>query len=218
MLTFVTTNTGKIREAREYLDTPVEQVAFDYPEMQADELATVAAQGARVAYRHVGGPVIVDDSGLTVDALGGFPGPYSSYVEDTLGIERVWELARQEDNRDGAFRGVVAYCDGDTFEATPEPVDTERRGQDLGVEDRAGATTDQQVADEGLPVRLFEGVVPGRIVAPRGDGGFGYDPIFEYDGTTFAEMDTEEKNAVSHRGRALARFAEWYERERAPEV
>ena len=215
MIRFVTTNPGKVREARQYLDAPVEQVAFDYPELQAESLAAVAAQGARAAYRHTGEAVIVDDSGLTIDAFDGFPGPYSSYVEDTLGIERVWELARREDDRSGAFRGVVAYCDGERFEATPEPVDTERRGQDLGVDERAGATTDEQVADEGLPVRLFEGVVPGTVVAPRGEGGFGYDPIFEYDGRTFAEMDTDEKNAVSHRGRALARFAEWYDRERS---
>jgi XTP/dITP diphosphohydrolase len=214
MVTFVTTNPGKLQEARAYLDTPVEQVDFDYPELQADDLATVAAQGARAAHRHTGGPVIVDDSGLTIDAFDGFPGPYSAYVEDTLGIERVWDLARREDDRSAAFRGVVAYCDGDSFEATPEPVDTERRGQDLGVDERAGATTDQQVAGERLPVRLFEGTVPGTVVAPRGEGGFGYDPIFEYDGQTFAEMDTEEKNAISHRGRALARFAEWYDRER----
>ncbi|MEF8872050.1 MAG: non-canonical purine NTP pyrophosphatase, partial [Haloarculaceae archaeon] len=52
---------------------------------------------------------------------------------------------------------------------------------------------------------------PGKIVAPRGEGGFGFDPIFEYNGTTFAEMDTEEKNAISHRGRALAKFGEWFQ-------
>ena len=57
---------------------------------------------------------------------------------------------------------------------------------------------------------LFEGVVRGRIVAPRGDGGFGYDPIFEHEGQTMAEMSPAEKNAISHRGRALARFADWY--------
>ncbi|MFW6321760.1 MAG: non-canonical purine NTP pyrophosphatase, partial [Halohasta sp.] len=43
------------------------------------------------------------------------------------------------------------------------------------------------------------------------DGGFGYDPIFEHDGRTFAERTSEEKNALSHRGRALAKFAEWYD-------
>jgi XTP/dITP diphosphohydrolase len=213
MLTFVTTNPGKIHEAETYLDDPIEQLDFDYPEIQADDLATVAAHGARAAYRHAGRPVIVDDSGLTIDALGGFPGPYSSYVEDKLGIERVWELARQEDDRRAAFRGVVAYCDGEAFEATPEPVDRERRGQDQSADERGSATTDDQVAggDDVVPVKLFEGVVPGEIVAPRGEGGFGFDPIFEYNGSTFAEMDTEEKNAISHRGRALAKFAEWFQ-------
>ncbi|MEF8812698.1 MAG: non-canonical purine NTP pyrophosphatase [Halovenus sp.] len=210
MVTFVTTNPGKVAEAEAYLDEPVEQLSFDYPERQAEDLATVAAHGAREAYRHAGEPVIVDDSGLTITALGGFPGPYSSYVEDRLGIRRVWELARDETDRSAAFRAVVAYCDGEPFEATPEPVDTDRRGQDLTADGRPGATTDDQVADGPLPVKLFEGVVPGRIVAPRGDGGFGFDPIFEHDSRTFAELSTAEKNAVSHRGRALARFAEWY--------
>ena len=143
------------------------------------------------------------------DALDGFPGPYSSYVEDTLGIERVWNLVADEDDRSAAFRGVIAYCDGDPFEATPEPVDTDRRGQDLAAEGRPSATTDDQVAEGPLPVKLFEGVVPGRIVAPRGEGGFGFDPVFEHDGRTFAELSTVEKNTISHRGRALAKFAEW---------
>ena len=214
MVTFVTTNAGKVREAQAYLDGPVRQVDFDYPEVQADDIRTVAAHGARAAYRHTGEAVIVDDSGLTIDALGGFPGPYSSYVEGTLGIERVSELARGEKDQRAAFRGVVAYCDGDPFEATPEPTNPDRRGQDRRAEQRSSATTDEQVTGGDLPVKLFEGVVPGTIVPPRGSGGFGYDPIFEYDGKTFAEMDTEEKNAVSHRGRALARFAEWYETSR----
>jgi len=210
MVTFVTTNPGKVAEAEEYLDESVHQLDFDYPERQAEDIATVAAHGARAAYRHAGESVIVDDSGLTIDALGGFPGPYSSYVEDKLGIGRVWELAREEDDRSAAFRGVIAYCDGDPFAATPEPVDDERRGQDIDAGARASATTDEQVEEGQLPVRLFEGVVPGTIVEPRGDGGFGFDPIFEFDGKTFAEMDTEEKNAISHRGRALAKFAEWF--------
>ena len=216
MVTFVTTNEGKVREARAYLNTPVTQVDFDYPEIQADNVAAVAAHGARAAYRHVGEPVIVDDSGLTINALNGFPGPYSSYVQNTLGIERVWELVRDESDRSGAFRGVVAYCDGDPFNTTPESIDTNPQSDDVGADSVAGTTTDAQAsASEALPVRLFEGVVSGTVVAPRGSGGFGYDPIFEYDGKTFAEMDTDGKNAISHRGRALAKFAEWYETERA---
>jgi len=212
-LRFVTTNPGKVREAREYLDDPIEQLDFDTPEIQHDELGAIAVHKAREAYRYAGEPVIVDDAGLFVDALEGFPGPYSSYVYSTLGIERVYRLAEAEDDPTAAFRGVVAYCDGAPFAATPEPVDRDRRGQDQAADERASATTDDQVRGEDatdLPVKLFEGAVPGEIVAPRGDGGFGYDPIFEYDGRTFAEMGSEEKNAISHRGRALETFAEWY--------
>jgi len=177
MLQFVTGNAGKVREARSLLEADITQFEFDYTEIQSPDPKAIAAYGAREAYREAGEPVIVDDSGLFVDALEGFPGPYSAYVEDTIGIERVWQLVEPEDDHGAAFRAVVAYCDG-----TDEP-----------------------------SVRTFEGEVTGEIVPPRGDGGFGYDPIFEHDGRTFAEMDPEEKNAVSHRGRALEAFAEWYE-------
>jgi XTP/dITP diphosphohydrolase len=242
-LRFVTTNPGKVREARAYLTDPVDQLDIDTTEIQHEKLGAVAAHKAREAYRAADEPVIVDDSGLFIDAFDGFPGPYSSYVYDTLGIERVWRLAEAEASQTAAFRAVVAYCDGETFDATPEPVDREpgnrqaaeqsptdrpvsqidsaRRGQDLSADERPAATTDEQVrpghgaqaGHEGqtLPVKLFGGVVPGEMVAPRGDQGFGYDPIFEYDGRTFAELDPDEKNAISHRGRALAKFAEWYE-------
>jgi XTP/dITP diphosphohydrolase len=151
----------------------------------------------------VGGPVLVDDAGLFVEGLGGFPGPYSSYVEDTVGVEGVYRLVTSDvapagDDDDpvypAAFRCVLAYCDGDSLGA-------------LDTADPAVAVDD----DADLPVALFEGVVPGRIVAPRGDGGFGYDPIFEHEGQTMAEMSPAEKNAVSHRGRALARFADWHD-------
>ncbi|MEE6209621.1 RdgB/HAM1 family non-canonical purine NTP pyrophosphatase [Salarchaeum sp. III] len=173
---FVTTNQGKVREAREYLAdlTAVEQFDYDYTEIQSDSLADIAAAGAEEAFEAAGGdePVIVDDAGLFVEELDGFPGPYSAYVEDTLGIDRVWELAQSLDDRRAAFRCTVAYADGDVVET-------------------------------------FDGAVSGTLVAPRGSGGFGYDPIFEHDDETFAEMGTEKKNALSHRGRALAKLADW---------
>jgi XTP/dITP diphosphohydrolase len=211
MLRYVTTNDGKVREAESYLGDSVGALEYDYPEIQADSLERVAAYGARDAYEHVGEPLIVDDAGLYIDGFDGFPGPYSAYVEDTLGVDRVGRLARREDATRAKFRCVIAYCDGEPFEASPEPVDTaNRRGQDLSVDDRGSATTDDTIAGGDFPVKLFVGSVPGRIVDPRGEGGFGYDPIFEHDGRTFAEMSPEEKNAVSHRGRALAKFAEWF--------
>jgi XTP/dITP diphosphohydrolase len=175
-LRFVTTNPGKVREAEEYLAgvRAVEQFDYDYAEVQSSDLATIAARGAEEAFEASGGdaPVIVDDAGLFVRGLDGFPGPYSSYVEDTLGVERVWALAEDLEDRRAAFRCVVAYTDGETTET-------------------------------------FDGAVQGTMVAPRGNGGFGYDPVFEHDGETFAEMETERKNALSHRGRALAKLADW---------
>jgi XTP/dITP diphosphohydrolase len=215
MLHYVTTNEGKVREARDYLDD-VRAVDFDYTEVQADDLGPIAARGAREAYAHVGGPVLVDDAGLFVDGFDGFPGPYSAYVENTLGVERVGDLARARAEEVGEtprarFKCTVAYCDGEGFAATPDPVDYgDRRGHDLAADDRATASTTDSVDSGDLPVRLFSGVVRGRIVEPRGEGGFGYDPVFEHDGTTLAEMSAAEKNAVSHRGRALAEVAEFY--------
>ncbi len=64
-------------------------------------------------------------------------------------------------------------------------------------------------ADE-TGIRVFEGEIEGRIVAPRGTGGFGYDPIFEMGDQTLAELPLETKSAISHRGRALSAFAAWW--------
>jgi len=188
MLRYVTTNPGKLREAQSYLgEDTIDDYDYDYPEIQAPTLGPIAAAGARDAYREVGGPVVVDDAGLFIEDFDGFPGPYSSFVENTIGVDRVWELAEPLADRAAAFRCVLAYCDG---ESVDDPVDD----------------------DDELPVRCFTGVVDGEIVAPRGDGGFGYDPIFEHNGETFAELTPEEKNELSHRGRALESFAAWYDK------
>lgn len=66
-------------------------------------------------------PVVVEETGLFVDGLGGFPGPYTGYVEDTLGAEGVWDLVEELDDRRGVYRTGVAYADADrviTFEST----------------------------------------------------------------------------------------------------
>lgn len=200
MLTYVTTNDGKVTEAREYLDA-VESAAIDYTEIQAPSLEPIAAHGAREAHRQLDKPVLVDDAGLFITEYEGFPGPYSAFVEDTIGIENVWSLAQRLEDRSAAFRCVIAYCDGEPFDASPDPIDRT---------DRTLAAAGEERTEAAIPVKLFSGAVRGTLVAPRGEGGFGYDPLFEYDGETFAEMGTERKNAISHRGRALAAFAEWF--------
>ena len=208
MLHYVTTNPGKLHEARQYLgDETITDYDYDYTEIQSESLAAIAAEGAREAYREVGAPVVVDDSGLFIESFEGFPGPYSSYVEDKLGIETVWALAQTVEDRAASFRCVMAYCDGEPFDASPDPINREDRAA-AAAGDSAAAMDDDT---DALPVKLFVGSVRGTIVEPRGDGGFGYDPIFEHDGSTFAELSSEEKNALSHRGRALAKFADWYD-------
>ncbi len=190
MLRFVTTNEGKLTEAQSYLETPIEQGDYDYTEIQADEPTPIAVDGARKAFKHFETPVLVDDAGLYIQGVGGFPGPYSAFVEETIGIEAVADLAITADARQAAFRSVIGYA---TTESVPTP--------DAGTVHAVG---------DGLTVVTFEGRVEGRIVRPRGDGGFGYDPIFEYEGQTLAERSTAAKNAISHRGRALEQLAEWY--------
>ena len=79
-----------------------------------------------------------------------------------------------------------------------------------GKEDRSAYfETAIAYADADGTVRVFRGVVEGTVVSPRGDGGFGYDPIFSVGGRTFAEMPLSEKAQMSHRGRALAMFREF---------
>lgn len=141
-----------------------------YPEVQADRLEKVVRFAATVLDDQVRGDYLIDDSGLSVDALGGFPGVYSSYVYKRLGCKGLLKL----------MDGVTAR--GATFET-------------VFLLRQVGAH------------EVFHGEARGTIAdRERGAGGFGFDPIFVPDGATktYAEMSLAEKNAVSHRGRAVA--------------
>ena len=183
-LYMVTRNRGKFAEAREELarfGIELRQIEGDKLEVQSEDVVEVARRAAEDAYRRYGVPLIVDDTGLYIEALNGFPGPYSSYVIRKIGLEGVLKLMEGVANRRACFRTAVAYADG------------------------AG-------------VVHFVGEACGTIAErPRGASGFGYDPIFVPDGETrtYAEMTVEEKNRVSHRGRALRSFAAWYLSSRA---
>jgi XTP/dITP diphosphohydrolase len=67
---------------------------------------------------------------------------------------------------------------------------------------------------DGSGIRIFRGRLEGTVVPPRGSGGFGYDPIFEYEGRTLAEYPLHEKSGMSHRARALSAFRDWILHER----
>ncbi len=174
---FVTGNKHKVEEASSILSLlgiTVEKNNCGYPELQEDELEKIAAFGAEWAANKLGREVMVDDSGLFIQALGGFPGPYSAYVFDTLGNDRILKLMDRDIDRSAVFRCAIGYC-------VP-----------------------------GEKARVFIGEVKGEIsIEGRGKAGFGYDPIFEVEGRTFGEMGEEEKNRLSHRYRALLKFAEW---------
>lgn len=174
---FVTGNKHKVEEAGSILSPlgiAVEQNNCGYPELQEDELEKIAAFGAEWVSKKLGCEVMVDDSGLFISSLGGFPGPYSAYVFDKLGNDRILKLLEGDTDRSAVFRCAIGYC-------VP-----------------------------GETARVFTGEVMGEISTEgRGNAGFGYDPIFSAGGRTFGEMGEKEKNSLSHRYRALLKFAEW---------
>ena len=150
-----------------------------------------AAKKARWAARATGLPALADDSGLEVDALGGGPGVRTRRYAG--------EHASDDDNN----RKLLAALDG---------LPPRRRGARY-VCVLAVALPDGAGRHGGLTVTTRRGTTRGRIATePRGNGGFGYDPIFEPaseppGGRTFGQWSPEAKNAISHRGRAARRMA-----------
>lgn len=149
----------------------------DIPEDQ-QTLEGNALQKARFLYDRTGESCFADDTGLEVDALNGAPGVYSARYAG--------EAKNSLDNMALLLKNMS------------------------GIQNRkARFRTVIALILDGKEY-LFEGVVKGTIAEePRGTAGFGYDPLFVPDGysTTFAEMDSEAKNAVSHRGRAVEKLA-----------
>lgn len=110
---FVTGNSHKVREATQImspLGIEIEQNNCGYPELQEDTLETIAGFGAKWAANKLNSEVMVDDSGIFINALSGFPGPYSGYVARTLGNERILKLLDGETNRRACLKCVIGYC------------------------------------------------------------------------------------------------------------
>ncbi|MBE6149781.1 MAG: non-canonical purine NTP pyrophosphatase [Firmicutes bacterium] len=113
-LVYVTGNWAKILSARQRLEPlgyEVEQVKMDTPEIQSDNIEDVALYSAKWASNELKCSVIKNDSGLCVDALNGFPGPYTHYVEDTLGEDGLLKLLEGVENRKASFVEVISYCE-----------------------------------------------------------------------------------------------------------
>jgi XTP/dITP diphosphohydrolase len=179
-------NAGKLREFRELLGgSGIEFVTQgELGVGDADETGLTFVENAllkaRKASRETGMPALGDDSGLCVDALGGAPGLYSARYAGVHG------------NADANIDKLL-----DALRDVPD----ERRGAHFYA-----VIVLLRHAEDPQPF-IAEGTWSGRILhARRGNGGFGYDPVFldPEQGHSAAELDTELKNRISHRGRALA--------------
>jgi len=112
---FVTSNEGKYREAKkigEKYGVKVEWKKMKYLEIQGSDLVEIARKSAELLSSEIKKPFFIEDSGLFIEALNGFPGPYSSFVFKTIGNEGIIRLMKGEKNRKAYFLAVIAYFDG----------------------------------------------------------------------------------------------------------
>lgn len=110
MINFVTSNEGKFAEARGIFKDLV-QKNIGYTEIQADTLEEVATYGMKEVSSRLQGPVMLEDAGLFIEALKGFPGVYSAYVQKTIGNDGILRLMQGREDRKAYFRSVVAYTE-----------------------------------------------------------------------------------------------------------
>ena len=177
---FATGNSHKFREAKAVLaksGVRIRMLQTPKVEIQHTRLKAIAVFAAKSLSRRRDRVIMVEDSGLFVENLNGFPGPYSSFVFQTIGCEGILRLMQGNSNREANFKSVVATLlpNGDC--------------------------------------KAFKGRVQGSISKrAAGTQGFGFDPIFVPSGrsATFAQIDEESKNKLSHRARALEHFVKWY--------
>ena len=206
-IVFATNKLHKLQEVRQILGDSFEVLSLkdigcdvDIPET-GQTLEENALQKARYVYDNYHIDCFADDTGLEVEALNGAPGVYSARYaameptgstdspkshDSEANMARLLRELSDKDNRKARFRTVIALI----------------QKKDVCP---CGCTSIKQE-------HLFEGIVKGEITTERsGVEGFGYDPIFRPEGydQTFAEMNAEQKNSISHRGRATAKLAEY---------
>jgi len=183
---FATGNVHKFNEARSILtgfDIAVGMLKVKDTELQSDSLVEIAQASALDAFKRCGLPIIVEDAGLFIGALKGFPGPYAAYAYKTIGNKGLLKLMESVDARKAVFQSAIAYCDSDAESPLV-----------FGGE-AAGKITNEERVGNGKAGFGFD-----PIFQPSGSA------------NTFAEMTLEEKNCFSHRAKAVRKFAEWYKR------
>jgi XTP/dITP diphosphohydrolase len=182
---FATGNINKFNEVRSILqqyDISVGMLKLKGDEIQSDSLKEIAQKSVIYAYKRCQLPIFVEDAGLFINGLSGFPGPYAAYVYKTIHNSGILKLMDGSKERGAKFQSVIGYCDQETI-WEPTCFEGEVNGQITLAERKE-----------------------------QGKSGFGFDPIFQPSGNekTFAEMTLVEKNRYSHRAIAIHKFAEWY--------
>ncbi|MCS6957358.1 MAG: RdgB/HAM1 family non-canonical purine NTP pyrophosphatase [Aquificaceae bacterium] len=191
-LLLATTSEGKVREIKRLFEGSGIEILIADQSLQVEEKGLSFLENAylkaKAYYEVYGIPTFADDSGLVIPALDGYPGIYSSrFYSLSWGGQEPVETTRDMAN----IKKVLRLMEG--------------------VEDRSAyffACVLVYAGDWGL---WAEGRCDGSITyEPRGEGGFGYDPIFQPEGytKTMAELRPEEKDKISHRGKALRRLLE----------
>jgi len=143
-LYFITGNKGKIHEATEKfrpLGINIKQKNMGYPEIQTDKLEEVAAYGVNHIQRQgIDHPFILEDAGIFIDILHGFPGVYSAYVYHSIGLQGIIDLLANSDDCSAVFRSVFAYAEpkGDAHffigECTGKIIKQEKGTQGFGYD------------------------------------------------------------------------------------
>jgi inosine triphosphate pyrophosphatase len=185
-ITFVTGNIKKLEEVKAILGESfqLDNAKIDLPELQG-EPEEVAIEKAKLAAKELNGAVLIEDTSLCFNALGGLPGVYIKWFIEKLGNDGLYKMLEGFEDKTGYAQCIFTYCEG----PGKEPI-------------------------------TFVGRCNGKIVKPRGPTGFGWDPNFEPEGydKTFAELDKEVKNKISHRYKSLMKVLKYFEENKIDEV
>lgn len=181
---FASHNIHKFNEARVVLsefNLSVGMLRMKNAEIQSDNLKEIAQSSALEIYKQYGLPILVEDSGLFVEALNGFPGPYAAYVYKTIGNRGLISLMEKIGNRKAVFKSAIVYCKSDKID--PKFFEGEVTGT---------------IALKEVRKQSVHGFGFDPIFRPKGNS------------KLFSEMTIAEKNFYSHRAIALRKFARWY--------
>jgi XTP/dITP diphosphohydrolase len=109
----VTSNAGKAVEVAAFFGGVLEvtHIALEMPEHRSDDVGEIAKGKAQYAYDRLHTPLIVDDTGFSIDALNGFPGPYAAYILHTIGNSGILKMMEGVSNRDAQFMTAIAFAD-----------------------------------------------------------------------------------------------------------